>query len=172
MELGGYEKSSGKRSGGIRSIKLASVNDITDVVTDNTSGICTGINFVENGGFSLYEFMEGEASYSEKMSAADGVTEVEHEIKFSLERPDNDTKMAINELLKTSHKGIVAVVTTNSNVSFLVGYSDKFGTEQPLRLEKTEMSTGTNPANNTSEIITLVSKDDCKSMVYDDSIAV
>ncbi len=172
MTLGGYEKSTGKRSGGIRSIALTSVSDITGVETNNASGICTGISFVENGGFGTYEFMEGEASYTEEISIADGVTEVKHEIQFAIERPDNESAKTISELLKTSREGIVAIVTTNSNVSFLVGYSDKFGTEQPLRLEKAKMSTGSNPANNTTEIITLVSRDDCKSMVYNDSTAV
>lgn len=172
MALAGYEKSAGKRSGGIRSIALAAAGDIVSVEIDNASGVCTGIDFGDNGGFGIYEFMEGEASFTEEMSVADGVAKVEHKITFVIERPDNNSTDAIMKLLETSKEGIVAVVKTNSNVSFLIGYSDKFGTEQPLRLENSHMSTGSGPADNTTESITLVSRDDCKAMVYDGSITV
>lgn len=172
MALEGYGKSAGKRSGGIRSIALAAAGNIAGAEIDNASGICTGIHFNESSGFGLYDFMEGEAYFTEELSVTDGVAKVKHEIAFTLERPDNGSANAVKKLLETSKEGIVAVVTTNSNVSFLVGYSDKFGTEQPLRLEKAEMSTGANPANNTTEIITLVSRDDRKAMVCDASIAV
>ncbi len=164
MALGGYEKAEGKRSGGIRSLALAAASDVAGAVME--AGVCTGVTLKQGAVFRKYGFKEGEACFTEEMSIVNGVAKVAHGITFALERPDGSSAQAIAQLAAASEDGIVAIVTTNGNVSFLVGYSDKFGTEQPLRLTKTSLSSGAKPADGTADIIVLASQDDSKAPVY------
>lgn len=165
MALGGYEKSCGKRSGGIRSLDIVSVNDIVSAEYDH-SGNCSGITLKENAEFARYDFREDEAEYTEQIYTDKGVVRVKHTLEFAMERPDGQSAKAVNQLIGECPDGLAAIITTNSNISFLVGYSRKFGAEQPLRLSKSTMDTGRKPADFTAETITLVSEDDSKASVF------
>lgn len=166
MALGGYEKIAGKRTGGIRSIAMIAATDILDVEFGDIPETYTGITVKPGKEFSTYEFKEGKACFAEELSVSAGVTRVWHEVTFTLERPESASAKAVMELAGTSADGIIAVVTTNSNVSFLVGYSARFAAEQPLRLTKALMTSGNRPAEDITETITLVSQDGCKAPIF------
>lgn len=167
MGLNGYQRSSGKRSGGLRSISLIESDDMLNAVYDREKSIYSQIVLKEECGLKTYEFREGEAFFSEETETVDGTIRVRHEITFSLERPDKDSANAMDEIINASANGIIAVVTTNNGVSFLVGYSEKFGTEQPLRIKNSHMTTGRQFQDITVETITLVSEDCTKALVYE-----
>lgn len=172
MTLGGYEKNGGKRSGGISSILLAAAKDVTGVECNVIPEVCTAISLNQGVQFAKYEFKEGEAFYAEEMSIEGRVTRVRHEITFTIERPDSGSAQAVARLAKTSAEGMVAIITTNSNVCYLVGCSEKFGMEQPLRLSKASLTTGMTPSDDTKEVISLVSEDDSKAMVYTGNVGI
>lgn len=169
MTLEGYKKVVGKLSGGIRAIALVSAADVTGA--EYAQGVCTEIKLAEGKAFAGYEFKEGESVYTEEMSVRHGVAKVRHTITFAIERPASASAAAAARLAEASAEGMVAIVTTNSRVSFVVGYSEKFGKEQPLRLTTTALTTGRSTADDTTEILTLVSEDDRKAPVYTGSTA-
>lgn len=166
MALNGYQKGCGKRSGGIRSIALAAAKDVVRATPDPLQRVYTQVELRTGASFVEYAFREGEAEYAEEATVVAGVRRIRHTIEFSLDRPDTETARALGELAEESTDGMIAIVTTNSGISLLVGYSEKFGTEQPLRLATSKLATGKMPADRNAENVVLVSEDDSKAVVY------
>ena len=163
MTLKGYSRSGGRRSGGIRSVALARADAVRAVEYDAGDDSFSEIDLLPGEKFSLYNFKEDEASYSETLSCSGGVVSVTHELTFMLEKMDEVSRMAVEELCEASYDGLIAVVTTNSDVSLMVGYSRKFGAERPLKVSRSAAVTGRGPADVTGETLSLVSTDGSKS---------
>lgn len=166
MALNGYQKGCGKRSGGVRSIALAAADDLVLASLDPLLGVYAQVELRTGARFVEYAFREGEAEYTEEATVVAGVRRIRHTIEFSLERPDTETARALGELAEESADGMIAIVTTNSGISLLVGYSEKFGTEQPLRLASSKLTTGKMPADHNADNVVLASEDDSKAVAY------
>jgi hypothetical protein len=65
----------------------------------------------------------------------------------------------LSELASTAQDGLVAIVRKGSGESLLVGYSHKFGSAFPLRIESHSYSSGATPADFPTETLVLVSED-------------
>jgi hypothetical protein len=68
-------------------------------------------------------------------------------------------RKAVDELSAYSREGVVAVVTMASGEIVVAGYSSGFGTLYPLRLVKTESTSGHTPADLPTIAVTLQSID-------------
>lgn len=79
---------------------------------------------------------------------------------------DADSRRSVCELAENSPSGIVAVITTSNNVSYLVGVSRKFGMERPLRLASASGASGKRLSDTTGESIALVGSDTSKAVVF------
>lgn len=78
MALNGYDLRCGKRSGGIRTIALAAVNDIAGVEYEGDKA--AGITLASGAAFAAYHFKEDEALYTEQVSYPDGALVVTHTV--------------------------------------------------------------------------------------------
>lgn len=170
MELTGYRRACGKRSGGIRSIALVGADAVTGAGFDRNTGTYTDISLRGNAKFSLYHFKEDEARYNEALVATAGPMLVQHKLEFTLGKIDRESSGAAEELCRASADGIIAIVTTNNGVSLLVGYSEKFGTEYPLRMDKCSADSGRKITDAGIHQITLSSKDTANAKVYSGEI--
>ncbi len=133
----------GKRSGGVKSIRLAERNDITAVAYDESCDAYTGITLASGKSPATYSFGEEQATYRETTNLDNGVRIVTHSLRFSLDKLDADAREALCEIATASLCGLVALVTTENNDTLLVGYSREMAGERPLRLAASDASTGT-----------------------------
>ncbi|MDL2319899.1 hypothetical protein LJC45_02065 [Alistipes sp. OttesenSCG-928-B03] len=170
MELTGYAPACAKRSGGIRSVALADAGAVAGAQYAATDGTYKWVTLTGGVGFREYRFREDEAAYTESVAFTDGLPLVTHTLSFALERMDAACREAIEELCAATDKGLVAIVTTNAGVSFLVGYSEKFGAAYPLRPARVSGVSGSKPADLSAEKIVLVSRDTEKAREYTGNI--
>ena len=166
MSLKGYIKSQGKKTGGIKNISICAATDISNLTYNKNNHAYSNIELRENCKFANYEFRENEASFSEEVILQNGIVSVKHTVQFSLERPDSNSAVALNELMKISQDGMIAIVATNSGINFLVGYSQDFAAEQPLRIDKSSLDSGEKYADSSLETITLVAEDNSIAAIY------
>ena len=153
MALTGFAKTCSKCCGGIKHIYLAATTDIISVTCDNNT--VTGIQMNDSAFFVNYDFQEDNASYTENASLSDGSYYVEHTLSFSLNNMNTGSLSATEELAEASYDGLIAIVTTNNNESFIIGYTPQFGLERALRLKSVSSDTGKKLKDTTSRNITL-----------------
>lgn len=145
---------------------LVAKNDIQELTFSPGNNAYSAISLISGTYVAKYEFKEDEAEYREEVVFPNGSAVVTHELKFYLERMGNEMTPLINELIKTSDQGVVAIVVTYNGDAFLVGYSPEFGNERPLRLISVVGTTGKKLKDATGEIITLQSEDISKARAY------
>ena len=163
MALTGYKRSCGKRSGGIRSIALVEADKIQSVTKAPDGERFSAVELNDGASFVGYRFEEDQALYEETVSYDSGSLMVTHSLSMALGRMDAASRQAVEELIEASPCGIVAVVVTNNGDALLVGYSEKFGTERALHLDRSIGTTGRKLSDSTSESIVLVSTDTGKA---------
>jgi len=76
---------------------------------------------------------------------------------------DADTAAAIEAIIEASRSGLIAVVVTINGDALLLGYSQEFGKERPLRIASAQATTGRLLSETTSETVTLRSEDVSKA---------
>lgn len=76
---------------------------------------------------------------------------------------DADTTAAIEAIIEASRSGLIAVVVTINGDALLLGYSQEFGKERPLRIASAQATTGRLLSETTSETVTLRSEDVSKA---------
>lgn len=166
MALSGYIREAARKNGGIRKLGLINRASIATVVFNSANTTIQSLTFSGTAKFSKYEFREDQAQYKETISMSGGSPVVEHEIRFQLERMGGDTTSVIDELVKGSLGGLVAFVETANGDSFIVGYSQEFGSERPLRLFSVVGTTGMSLREGTVETITMRSEDVSKAKPF------
>lgn len=139
---GGYTHSCRKTTGGIKSIKIFERCELEDIVFNSATGTYGGIKLKEGYRPKTYIFKEGAAKFQESMHVENGCESVDHEIEFYLDMVDGGTTRCVEELTLASQCGIIAVVTTANDVSFLAGYSEELYDERPLKLREAEATSG------------------------------
>jgi hypothetical protein len=165
MALNGFERPCRKIGGGVVEVLLVRAEDFNGATYDASVDSFTELSLI--GEAASYSFREGEASYSEEIvraSAAEPL--VRHILAFTLAGMNTPSRRAVEELASTSTRGLIALVTTRDNERLLVGYSPKFGTEQPLRLTRATGSTAQAYWEIPTETIHFVSEDSGKSKPF------
>ncbi len=120
-----------KPVGGIRAVMLTPVTNVT-IVRD---GVYT---VVDDGLILPLDILEDRSSYVAQCKTPEGVAMVSHKLTIVLEEP------AGRELVErfAPPVGVVAIVSFNSGVTIIVGWSEHFEGEQPLRLTQVEYDSG------------------------------
>lgn len=158
-----YVKKCSRHNGGIRHLRLAAANDIASI--ELSAGQVTNIVFKQRARFAEYDFCEGTGELREEIDDYYSF-KVKHTLSFSLNNLDTASLTAIEQLKVHSCDGIVALVTTNSGETLLVGYSVDFATERPLRLQKMVAESGQDLGDASLCNITLYGEDTALSMPY------
>lgn len=164
MSLSGFTKLyNARRNGGIRWLALIQTSDLIKADYDGELGGYTNISLHQGQHFSTYEFREDEAEYRENVEIIQGSVVVQHELKFLLDKMGDIPTSVVSELLQKSYQGFIAIVRTNSNETFLVGYSPDFGKERPLHIVQTASTSGKRFTDPSSESVTMQSTDTSKA---------
>lgn len=99
------------------------------------------------------------SSYEETLDAADGTVRVRHRLTVAV--PEEYARANLDErtLRLWAAAGTAAVIDTLSGERLVAGWSERFGSEQPLRLTAVAMSTGTTPHESPAALLTFGSVD-------------
>lgn len=166
MQLTGYRRACGKRNGGIRSLALVQAEAVQAADYDHDEGAWAGLTLETGKEFAVYHFKEDEAAFTETAVANAAGVLVTHTLSFTLERMDTDSARAVRELCNDAPNGLVAIVTTNNDVSVLAGYSRRFGPGYPLRVQRADAVSGRKLTDTSMETVVLVSVDTDKALPY------
>ena len=142
MTLVNFTKKHRRRNGGIRLLGLIDQREVVSATYSELDKGFTELTLDEGASLSKFEFLEDGAEYRETIAAKDGAPTVAHELTFTLERMDADTAAAIEAIIEASRSGLIAVVVTINGDALLLGYSQEFGKERPLRIASAQATTG------------------------------
>lgn len=97
--------------------------------------------------------------YDETADCRDGIMRVEHRLTVAL--PLDYARRRIGDAVRAAWaaEGVAAIVDTASGERLAVGWSERFGTEQPLRLTSVEASTAATPHQTPVALLTFRSID-------------
>lgn len=166
MALTNYVRTRSRKNGGIRMLGLIERSEIAEVTAQGSTTEFTAITFEEGCCFSKYEFREDEAVYKESVSVSNGARIVTHELSFLLDKMGSECSAAVSAIAEAADEGLIAIVQTTNGDTFLVGYSQEFGKERPLRLDSSDGTTGKQLSDGTSEVVTLSSTDVAKARIF------
>lgn len=156
MSLNGLQRAGAKPRGGIVSVALVGAPAFTGAVYDRGQGCFTSVDTAEP--FAEYVFREDKASYCEETIVDNGRSLVRHVL--TMEFPAGSAaREAVEQLVRMSAGGFVAVVETGAGERLLAGYSVRFGVRFPLRLKRAASGQGSCPSDFPTETIVLVSED-------------
>ena len=140
--------------GGVAEVRITTIANIDIVEGDITSeaSIFRSPLLVET-----VDILEDRSSYSEVEIVEDGVSMVRHSLKIVLRR---EAGLRLRSLLSTKYiDGVVAIVGVHASERLLVGYTNKFGVEQPLRVVEGIFETGISPKDYPLYSLTLQCED-------------
>ena len=166
MALSNYVRTRSRKNGGIRMLGLIERSEVATITSQGSTTEFTAITFEEGCCFSKYEFREDEAVYKESVSVSNGARVVTHELSFLLDKMGSESSVAVSAIAEAADEGLIAIVQTMNGDTFLVGYSQEFGKERPLRLASSDVTTGKQLSDGTSEVVTLTSTDVSKAKIF------
>ena len=103
--------------------------------------------------------VEGLSSYDETVDSSDGIVRIEHRLTIAVPAEFAASEIEMPTLRRWASAGTFARVDTLAGESLAVGWSERFGSEQPLRLTGIEWSTGKDAHTRPVAILTLRSID-------------
>ena len=103
--------------------------------------------------------VEGLSSYEERVDSRDGIFRVEHRLTIALPAGYARDRFSAAECRRLAAVGTAAVIVTESGERLIAGWSEQFGSEQPLRLTGIAFTTGTSPRDVPAAILTFASID-------------
>ena len=131
---------SAKFIGGIAEVRITPTSNVNLSVDDANS---VEVLFRDPLLIETIELLEDRSSYSEVEIVEDGVSLVRHSLKLVLKR---ELGLRLRATLSTRYMdGVVAIVTIHARERLLVGFTSKFGIEQPLRVIGGAFETGSSP---------------------------
>lgn len=134
-----------KPVGGVAGVSLYRKTDVEAVrVAD---GRCTGID-LRTGAAPLAALLaEDRSSYTEESVGEEGLPATRHTLEAVYYRHTGREQLAGPILEELATDGAVACVELRNGERIIVGWSERLGFEQPLRLVKYRFLTGAKPAD-------------------------
>ena len=132
-----------KPVGGVRSVVLTATDNVAEALFAAGGTLCTSLNFVDEGALMECELLEEESCFEEELSSDSGAVAVKHRLSLVAERNEVDVWLAPEFRTESLNCGLCAVVELNDGRRLLVGYSERFGAKQPLRVVSIKSSSGT-----------------------------
>ena len=163
MTLVNFTKKHRRRNGGIRLLGLIDQREVVSATYSELDKGFTELTLDEGASLSKFEFLEDGAEYRETIAAKDGAPTVAPRLTFPLGRLAAATPAAVAAILAASRRGLIAVVVPLTGDALLLGYSQEFGKERPLRIASAQATTGRLLSETTSETVTLRSEDVSKA---------
>ena len=138
---------------------LCAASNILEALFDNDTGACVRLDFVDNQAVMTSALIEDRSSLNEEISFKDGIVAVRHTLTLVADRNLAEAWLEPAFCSEAVLCGLCAVVTLNDGCTLLVGCSERFGTQQPLRPVSIVSSSGSRLADMPTLTLTLESYD-------------
>jgi hypothetical protein len=143
-----------KAVGGVESVALYPANAVSSVLFSSA-----GCEVEFSHAAIEIELLDDSSHYEEVAECNDGVACVSHQLSIVADRGKAHEWLTIDFLERASCEGLVADVLLCDGRRLLVGYSLRFGSEQPLRLDSLTSSSGSRLCDTPAATLRLVSYD-------------
>ena len=148
-----------KPVGGIRSVKLCTTDNIAGVGFSSDATTNASLEFVDSNEVMECSLLEDSSSFEEEFSFDQGVVAVRHTLSLVANRDLAAAWLEAEFCGELRLKGLCAVVTLNDDRQLLVGYSQRFGGQQPLRVKGIKVWSGVSLSDTPTVTLTLESYD-------------
>jgi hypothetical protein len=111
------------------------------------------------------ELVDDGSSYEEAFRSAEGLVSVEHTLTLCSQRKDASPWLDTRFVERAAVEGVVAEIVLASGESVVVGWSERFGFEQALRIKEILFLSGKRPTDLPRVVLTLCSKDTKSAIV-------
>lgn len=105
------------------------------------------------------ELMDDRSTYNQMLSSNKGVCTVTHTLRLVAYKDSAVAWLESHFIRRASIQGVVAELTLNDGGSVKVGYSEALLYQQPLRLSKVEIESGSSAEHIPTVVLTLCSQD-------------
>lgn len=154
-----------KPVGGVTGVSLYRKSDVEAVrVAD---GLCTGIDLCTGAAPLTVPLAEDRSSYTEESVGDEGLPATRHTLAIVCHRYPGREMFAGPLLEELATDGAVACVDLSNGERLLVGWSERLGFEQPLRLKKFRFLTGPKPVDTPLLELHLESIDAARALRYE-----
>lgn len=166
----GYTKVCEARSGGLVEIYFANVDDVTSftLTTDQYSAVTMEVAKV----FYKYEFEQDTAELRENGTRENGSTQYTHELEFLIAKLSTDARKAIQALFDCSPCGLIAIAKDNNGKMWVLGYSESFLKERPLKALTDTTTSGVALTDQNGSTVVMQSIDAHKAIEFTGTIPV
>lgn len=165
----GLSKVCSARSGGLITLYLANVDDITSF-TSAATGEYTAVTMVSGKVFYKFEFKQDSGEFKESGKMNNGAFSVEHKVDVYIENLNQAIRNRLQDVADASSCGMVAIVKDANGIMWVIGYNEKFTKERPLKLETNEGSSGKAFTDPNGSTITIGSIDNEYSRTFTGSV--
>ena len=131
-----------KPVGGVRSVELFAANNVAVARFSADATQCNKLIFIDPSAVMSCSLLEDCSSFDEKFTFEEGVAAVQHTLRLAADRNLAGAWLEPEFQREAAQRGICALVMLNDGRQLLVGYSARFGAQQPLRVVQIEISSG------------------------------
>ncbi len=146
-----------KPVGGIEAVRLIPIGDLESVQI--VRGCCTGITLRTGGQSIEWPILEDRSSYREETLCENGVPRIRHTLQLVCDPEELRSQTGARQLARLADEGVAARIETAGGTTLLAGWSERFGAEQPLRLQGQSLDTGDKPLARPQLQLTFTSED-------------
>ena len=158
------------RSGGLKNLWLANADDVTSFTL--TGDDYSAVTMVGVTTFYKFEFEQDTAELRENVVRENGSTQATHEVEIFIPKLTSANRAAIEEIINTSSCGMVGIAETADGTKFVVGYSENFTTDRPLKLLSDTTTSGKALTDLTGATVIVQSIDNEKARVFTGTVPV
>lgn len=156
-----------KPAGGIDAVRLLPISAIESVQVSN--GKCTGIILRKGASDIEWPILEDRSSYREELLCENGIPRVRHILTLVCDPEEIRSQTEALRKVSIAEEGIAARIGTTSGTTLLAGWSERFGKEQPLRLQEKRLDTSEKPLSRPMLTLVFKSEDTSASLLVEEA---
>ena len=164
MALAGYTKVCGLQSGGMKTLYLVEVGDLTSFTL--LAGEYTTATMTAAKVFKQYQFDQDSFDLKEDVSIENNSMKVAHSIEFYLAKMGTVGRNAVEEIALATACGMIAIAEDNNGTKWVLGYSENMKKTRPLELKTSAGTSGKKLTDANGYTIKLESEDNESMHVY------
>ena len=145
MKRSSQSSSHRKPVGGVRSVRLCSAENVELVEFAADAGCYERLEFCDDQQVMECSLLEDASQLEECFSFDGGAVAVRHTLTLVAERNDAAAWLESEFCREAAERGLCGVVEMNDGRRLLVGYSERFKAQQPLRIKEIRSSSGRSP---------------------------
>ncbi|MBO5875046.1 MAG: hypothetical protein J6Q20_00805 [Alistipes sp.] len=167
MKSSSQSSSHRKPVGGVRSVRLCAAENVDYVEFAEDANGYKLLTFFDREQIMECSLLEDASWLEESFAFEDGVVAVQHTLTLVAERNDAAAWIEPEFYREAMDMGLCAEVELNDGRRLLVGYSERFGSQQPLRIKEIISSSGSRLVDSPRIKMTLESYDTSAAALYE-----